>query len=252
MNESSNNVDHHGELSKKYGLWAELSGLALVVGLLIALYEAVISSKPIDEKWLSVLSEILIVGGVGFELLFGRWSREAGDRIVAEANRIAEEARENAANALRDLEQERGNRIKYAAAFAWRRIEPTQSSRLIEMLSTKPADIHIAHLGADHETFSFALHFKEVFERAGWKILWATDSYIVPPFGVIVPPGNDPEATGLVRGALSAVGMDFDPNEPSATNMRQGAGRSGAARIVIGHRMTPDIQAAYAILLSDK
>jgi hypothetical protein len=77
---------------ERYTLRAELAGWAIVLGLAVELGTLIAAGRPLSELIPQAIADVLIGGGVAFELLFGRRARIAGDSAQAEANARAAEA----------------------------------------------------------------------------------------------------------------------------------------------------------------
>jgi hypothetical protein len=58
---------------------AEIAGWLIVVGLGVELVSLIFAGRPLSELIPQAIADLLIAGGVAFELLFARIARIAGD-----------------------------------------------------------------------------------------------------------------------------------------------------------------------------
>lgn len=83
------NNGKHGDLKSTYeenSTRAERFAFLILVGLALEIISVFVLSKSLLEALLTIGSTTLILAGVWGEIFFERRAREAGDRIVAEAN----------------------------------------------------------------------------------------------------------------------------------------------------------------------
>jgi hypothetical protein len=127
----------------------------ILVGLAVDIAAVFILSKPWLEGALAIAANGLIAAGVWGELFFERRAKEAGDRMVAEANARAAEAI-----------------LELAKLRAPRALTPEQRGRIVDKL--KPfsgTEYDIAISEADPEILTLVFIVELVLSTAGWTEL---------------------------------------------------------------------------------
>jgi hypothetical protein len=200
--------------------WALTCAGVLVVGVLAELALAA-AHPPYDsfwEQWGSSLANLLVVLGVGGEVLFGRLGSGRQGELSKRAKKQLGEANERAAKAERETE-------KLRSKYAWRDLDPAQISRMAAVLRKKPSRITISYMGGDVESVHFATtRIATTFRLAGWTVQLEAGVYgSMLWFGVILPRPEDGAdwRTQLIVAAFGEVPMGFNmasiPRWSSAT-----------------------------------
>jgi hypothetical protein len=173
---------------------AHWGGRAVIVGLLLDIIIVCMEERPWSEKLFQVVANALIALGVFAELHFGRIASDARDELrsdaeerVAEANRMAQEARERAA--------------VIEKTYAWRRISREMRDKLVSTIreTAHLLIIRIEHHSGDPEAHRFASDIGQVFADAGvTQIALMPNSYpFQSKYGVLAYPAVQLDATRL-------------------------------------------------------
>jgi hypothetical protein len=213
---------------ERYTLRAELAGWAIVLGLAVELGTLIAAGRPLSELIPQAIADLLIGGGVAFELLFGRKARIAGDSAQAEANARAVEA---------ELETQRLRK-----QFAWRLLPPDKMAEMATALRGAAGSlIIISYVHSDPESQYFARQIAAAFSAAEWRIGLQGGTYGNLWFGIIVPPaelGTAVAIASIVR-ALTVAGLGFNiapiPRWTSAVVQGE-PGVDGATLLFIGSK----------------
>lgn len=178
---------------------AEKVAWLIVLGLAVELIGMFWSGRPVWEIAVQAIADLLIAGGVGFELWFERVARVAGDALqaeakksVAEANKAAEEANARASEA--DLK-----RAKLELRLQPRSFNQEQWD-LIQALRGKFSAVNIAY-ETDGETSWFAEQVRQALVAAKISVRMYERPPHIHTFGTMIfePSGFDgakPRSTG--------------------------------------------------------
>jgi hypothetical protein len=104
MMKAENKTDHELKRDQsRFELAAVVSGFAVVIGLLIEVWLAVVFrpvGEPFTQTWGPVVADALIALGVIFEIMFGRWALHQGNELQQRAEKALAEATERAGKAI--------------------------------------------------------------------------------------------------------------------------------------------------------
>jgi hypothetical protein len=117
-NKTAADLKRHQSRFESLALW---SGIAVVAGLALETWLAV-KFRPVGEPpaqtWGPIFADILVFGGVFFEITFGRWALHQGSELQQRAEKALAEATERAGKAVeRSAEaNERAEEARHATA----------------------------------------------------------------------------------------------------------------------------------------
>ena len=156
-------LDYQSEY-EKYSLRADRWARLILVGLTVEIAAVFILGRPWSEACFTILSTLLIFLGVWGELRYSKRAKEAGDRIVADA-----EAR--AAEALAKAEEERTRREAIEAEVLSKPLAALNNRDFVKEMSAfngVSADVVVS--GDTISVRSIAQILCATLWGAGWKI----------------------------------------------------------------------------------
>jgi hypothetical protein len=193
-------LKRHQSLFETSSHW---SGVAIVAGLALETWLA-IEYRPAGETpiqtWGPIAADILVAGGVFFEIMFGRWALHQGGELQQRAEAAlaqateragraverAAEANERAAEANRKAEEEKTARLKLAAEFSARTLSDEDTKKLRDALRDKISRITVVR-PVDIEASFLGMELLFIFRQAG---IDATDILLpIPKDGYGYPAG---------------------------------------------------------------
>jgi hypothetical protein len=183
---------------------AERVAWLIVIGLGVELVGLYWSDRPIWEIIVQAVADLLIAGGVGFELVFARVARGAGDNVQREARKAVSEANARAAEANKVAEEERHARAKLESQLQSRTLSQEQWD-MIQGLRGKFRFVSLVH-EADFEAHWYANQFAFAFNSAGIGFAWYRRAADVHTAGIMV---YDPHAIVNPDGTMTSPDGDL-------------------------------------------
>jgi hypothetical protein len=163
---------------------------------------------------------------------FATWSSDANatalqkyksDAAVAlgQANAKAEEAHNNAAQAIARAAQTQLEAEQLKAFLAWRTIDKQMGDALVHLLSATPGSVRIDFVENDPESTFVAIQLEKVFNDAKWKTrLWGCQFSGGLVWGVFVPANTShPDTVAKVQAAFGSVGLAFSTDDPPQSSV---------------------------------
>lgn len=211
------------EIYERYTRRAEIAGWLIVVGLGVELVSLIAAGRPLSETIPQAIADVLIAGGVAFELLFSRKARVAGDRIQAEAK--SEAARANARAAEADARTKEAE-LKIQEIVKISGPRHINRELFLKELEGKPKSrVQVWYVSNTSGGFWFAHEIFTAIIEAGWEI-----TEPCRPVPEVKPDPTDPMTTfvsaatffGGQPNGVTVVGPQREPG-PSESNPSQTA-----------------------------
>lgn len=187
---------------------AERVAWLIVIGLGVELVGLYWSDRPIWEIIVQAVADLLIAGGVGFELVFARIARGAGDNVQAEARKAVAEANARGAEAILRAEQERSRRAGLEYQVAQRLMTPLMRVEFPQKMSEfKGARADIVQDGDTTEIAGIVLALYVGLTTAGWEIArWQESAGVAnTSFRIAIKPDADPSAQHAAKALADAL-----------------------------------------------
>lgn len=164
-------MDDISVLKASLAAWNRLGDISLLVVLVGAVLAVVpqfewtgLPSFPSWQKALGALGALLVLAGIGGEILAINKSRAINEQIAAALN-----ARAAAAMAASQALERETTQLRLQLAKAkWRVIAPEQETTLIEWLKRTPKGPVLVLYRADDEPAAYASQIKDAFRAAGF------------------------------------------------------------------------------------
>ncbi len=196
--------------SEKIAHWG---GLAVIAGLALETILVCLEQRPWCEKAPPIIADVLIALGVFAELHFGRTASDAREALqldaeerVANANLLAQEARERAA--------------KIEKIYGWRRVSRHSREILVKSIREiqPPLIVKIEHQSGDAEAHLYANDIGQVFFEAGiTNISLTPNSYpFQSKYGLFAAYSTEIDSTQIID-AFAACGMPITCNQKDLT-----------------------------------
>ena len=164
-------MDDISVLKAALATWNRLGDICLLVVLIGAVLAAVpqfdwagLTRFPNWQRSIGALGAVLVLAGIGGELLSASNTRTINEQIAAALNARAGAAVE----ASKALEKETTQLRLQLAKLKWRVIPPEQETALIEWLKRVPKGPVLVLYRADDEPASYAAQIKDAFRAAGF------------------------------------------------------------------------------------
>jgi hypothetical protein len=203
-----------------YEVWAQWSGLAVVIGLVTEVWLA-IEFRPTGESfthtWGSVIADVLVATGVFFEILFGRWAIHQGSELQGRAEKALAEATERAGNANARAAEAELRTAQLRDAMAYNETPRSlDENTFVEVIKDVPAgSVEILY---DHnlpDALMLGMMCAAALQKAKWNVLGVNavdptkpdrtpmgipEPYIVmgrgTPWGISIISKDDPRVPG--------------------------------------------------------
>jgi len=253
-------------LSSVSGLWnslaanqwaAVVSALVLTIGAVLEYRQQLKLLALLSTKWLlrkaapfevcalrklllHALGPILVVVGIAGEVIFegrtfileNRQERESQVTISSLKDRTSTseaktaQLQRDAAQLIKDAEDERLARVKIEASVAWRELSAAQERELCNVLSPysgtgKLALGFVSHESSDREAGNFAIEIAKALRCGNWNtdVLqqgseFSVNAWSQLPSGVIVSSTPNSEAARILCGKLIEFGFECSRDKP--------------------------------------
>jgi hypothetical protein len=164
-------MDDISILKASLATWNRLADISLLVIFVGAILAAVtqfewigLAQFPNRQRAIGALGGVLVLAGIGGEILCASNSRTVNEQIAAALNARAGAAVE----ASKALEKEAAQLRLQLAKLKWRVIAPEQEAALIAWLKKAPKGPVLVLHRADDEPASYAAQIKDAFQAAGF------------------------------------------------------------------------------------
>jgi hypothetical protein len=148
-NKTDHGLKRHQSRFEMLALW---SGVAVVAGLIIEVWLAIEfrpTGEPPIQTWGPIVADALVVAGVFFEIMFGRWALRQSDELQARAELALAEATEGAGKAI-----ERAALANERAEAAALELAKFRAARMLSIEQFA----RISDTAKQYENISFAVH----------------------------------------------------------------------------------------------
>lgn len=192
---------------------AELSGIAVVVGLVIEVVLAYrhAPADSFESIWEPVVADSLVALGVAAEILFSRLGTARQRELQRRSEIVVAEANERAQQAIKDAAEARERAAKIERLTAWRHVPKEKRGELVSFLRQLDVSVLllVEYQNGDAEAFSYACEIAEVFKEAGIELRGGANSYIgIPVFGLHISGSAEINMASMVK-ALEDAGIPF-------------------------------------------
>ncbi len=198
----------------RYEHWTKFEhrfGGLLVAGLTIEMTLAFFVHESWVIRGFTLLSDALIVIGVGGEIWAGNQARLAGDAIVEEARAKIAESNRTAAEANLRAEKARERAALIQAATSWRKISFEREGAILSAFKEySPLTVGLAFMTGDPESMFLAYRIAEIIRTANGKASSSREThFMVPYFGLKVGTSTMETPTKLLD-AFKGIGIDAE------------------------------------------